>query len=447
MAKTVFLDTNIYLHYQDIGQIDWLKVVQADAVIIVVPPITIRELNKHKDSHPRTRVRKRAGAVLKRLSALFISSLQAQLKSGVAIHLEDRDALIDFGAHHLSREIQDDNLIASIIMCRNEKPDAEIILATMDAGLTLVAKAKRQGITAIRLPDNLKLPEEPDPEQERIRELEQELRELKLKAPQLSLTFENGSQHAKFVLPHPIELTPAQAEERVKELQKRYPKRKEQSEQASESRKAGLTLAEIAAGANAAFLHVISAEDIAEYNAELDKFYQTYAVYLQSEVSFQNLRHRTVELEIWLSNDGTAPAEDIDIFMHFPDGFGIMSEDDFPEHPKPPKPPSPPKTAMEKLMEPMMGLASVPYFGPMTPTPIFPPSNVSSPKITRTSSYDVDVHVQRIKHKLHEPLDALYVAFESFDAALSFHIDYQILAANLPYETSGRLHVSIQKEG
>jgi predicted ribonuclease YlaK len=138
MPKIVFLDTNIYLHYQDIDQIDWLKVVQADAVIIVVPPITIRELNKHKDSHSMARVRKRAGAILKKLSELFGSSLQAQLKSCVAIHLEDSYSLIDFGAHHLSREIQDDNLIASIIMYRNEMPDTEIILATTDAGLTLL---------------------------------------------------------------------------------------------------------------------------------------------------------------------------------------------------------------------------------------------------------------------------------------------------------------------
>jgi hypothetical protein len=51
-----------------------------------------------------------------------------------------------------------------------------------------------------------------------------------------------------------------------------------------------------------------------------------------------------------------------------------------------------------------------------------------------------------LKHKLKEPAEPLYVVFESFQDAHSFHIDYRILAANVPEEISGQLHIAIRKE-
>jgi hypothetical protein len=323
MPKIVFLDTNIYLHYQDINQIDWPKVLQTDAVTIVIPPVTIRELNKHKDSHSRPRIKKRAGVTLKRLSTLFESGVKAQIRDGVEVQFEDRDPLIDFGAHQLSREVQDDHLIASIVICRSEKPREDITLVTSDAGLTLLAKANRLGISATKLHDSLKLPAEPDPDQERIRELEQELRELKLKIPQLSVTFEDGSQRATFTLPRPTELAPEERERKLDEIKHRYPKLdpkpEESPKQTENPDKAKAALAKLMADRLAS--NTVSSEDVVKYNDELDKFYHSYTEYLQQQVRFQNLKHRTIRLAICLANDGTAPAEDIDVFMHFPDGF------------------------------------------------------------------------------------------------------------------------------
>jgi len=445
MPKLLFLDTMVFLHYQDFDQINWPEVAQADAVTIVIPPVTIRELNKHKESHPRPRVRRRAGTTLRKLSALLGSGLEAPLQDWVVVQLEDRDPLIDFTAHHLSPQIQDDQLIASIIMRRNESPRLPIVLVTSDVGLTLLAKANRLGIDTTRLSDDLKLPEEIDADQERIRELERQIRELKLVTPQLSLTFEDGSQHATFTLPRPIGLTPEEAERKLDDLKRRYSKMQEQPKGAGQSDNAtNLTVADLATGAHMAFLNAVMPEEIERYNTDLDKFYQAYASHLQNSVKFQNLRGRTIVLAIWLANDGTAPAEDIDVFMQFPDGFVLRSHDDFPEPPEPAKPPAPARTAIQKMMEPITGLSSFPYLGPFTPEPVFPPPNVSSPRITRASSYDVDLHVQRLKHKLREPFDALYATFESLEAAHSFHIDYQILAANLPDEASGTLHVRLE---
>ena len=72
--------------------------------------------------------------------------------------------------------------------------------------------------------------------------------------------------------------------------------------------------------------------------------------------------------------------------------------------------------------------------------------NVSPPTIRRTDSYEVNFHVARIKHKTHESCPTLYAIFDSFDSARSFHTDYRILAANVPQEITGQLHVIIQKD-
>jgi rRNA-processing protein FCF1 len=445
MSKAVFLDTQIYLHYQPFDQVNWLDVLKVSEVIIVIPPIVVRELNKHKELHPRPRVKKRAGQVLKRLFSLFESAPRTHLCDNVEVWFEDRDPTIDFAAFQLSRDIQDDNLIASIIMFRNENPETEVVLVTSDVGLTLMAKANRLGIPTIRLPDRHKLPEEPDPEQARIKELEKELRELKLQVPQLSLVFEGGRQHAVFTLPHPIEPTQDELESAVKRIKQLHPKMEHQSQQIRKLPEHLASMAEAFASLNASFGNTIPPEDIDNYNTSLDKFYQAYGEYLKRNVRHQNLKRRAIELDIFVTNDGSAPAEDIDVFMHFPDGFRLTDTEGFPTSPRSPKPPPPPKTQMQKLHEAFsVPPAIVPSLTSYTSDLVLPATNVSALNIKQTGSYDVNFHVQKVKHKLQEPAEPLYVIFESFEAAQSFHIDYQILAANVANEVVGQLHVVIE---
>ncbi len=60
------------------------------------------------------------------------------------------------------------------------------------------------------------------------------------------------------------------------------------------------------------------------------------------------------------------------------------------------------------------------------------PSNVRGPKIKRTNSYDVKVHVERAKHGIEVALDVLYVTFDPSVGPWSFAIEYVIHASNLP---------------
>lgn len=444
MSKTIFLDTNVYLHYRRFDEIDWTEIVGAKSITVIVPPVVVRELNKHKDFHSQPRVRKCAGRILKRLAELLEAGPGTPLRDGVHVRFEDRDPVIDFSAYQLSREVQDDNLIASIIMCRNETPEAEVVLVTSDVGLALLAKAGRQGIETIRMPEKLRVAEQPDPAHKRIGQLEQELRELKSRVPQLSLTFEDGKQHAAFVLPAPVASEPDEPEHKLNEIKRRYPRR-EESERPSQSGQIALSedLSRLIAAIQP--MSVVPREEITRYNAGLDKFYQDYSKYLEASIPFENLKRRTVELAILLANDGTAPAEDIDVFMHFPDGFRLVEGRELPRPPQPPEPPVQPRTAMEMFMEPCLRPVEIPLRRSYYSGPIAPPPNVSAPSIKRVGSYHVSFRVQGVKHHLQESLGPLYVVFDSFEGASSFQIDYRILAANVPHEIVGKLHVVIEK--
>ncbi len=453
MSKVVFLDTNVFLHYQPFDQIHWLKVLNAPEIMIVIPPVTIRELNRHKELHSRSQVKERAGTVIRKLHTLFVSGSPAHVRDGVEMRLEDRDPTIDFEAFQLNHDIQDDQLIASIIMLKNEEPGAEVILITFDAGLTLMAKARRLSISTTMLPDNLKLAEEPDPNQLHIRELEQKIRALELKIPQLSLTFEDGNKHATYVLQPPVELTQEELAIKLQLLEEQYPKQQYPKLNYQPKKQIGnmpeqlASIAEAIASVNAFYYGIfLPSADIDRYNTELDKFYQTYAEYVRSDVSFQNLKHRSIKLSLLVANDGTAPAEDVDVFMHFPDVFELMDERGFPKHPIPPDPPAKPTTQMLQLLGLGNGAQIVLPQLITRKDSILRPPNVSAPNIIRTSGFDVNFHVQRIKHRLQESAEPLYIVFESFERAKSFQISYRMLAANLPNEVTGKLGVVIRKD-
>lgn len=441
----IFIDTNIFLHYQDFDRIGWLKVLGIDAAKIVIPPVTVRELNKQKDTSSRNRIRNRAANTLRKLFDWFENNRIVNIGDGLDVVFEDRDPLIDFERFQLSREVQEDHLIASALMYQKETADAVVTLVTSDAGLTLIAKANRLRINAKKLDDRFKLPLEPDPDQERIKELEQKLRELKLTQPRLSLTFEEGTQHKTFSLRRPTQDPGMDIEAKLSEIKQRHPKLQSRSDGRQNRGKIGQPF-EIAIDLDSLRFDDIAPGDITNYNLKIDEFYDSYAKYLQQQGEFEEVKTRTITLPIWIANDGTAPAEDIDVFMHFPDGFELIGENDFPSAPKLPRPPSKPKTRLEMLRQ-GFSLPTIPDLSTFTrlPAGIGAPPNITVPSIRRSKSYDVEVHIRRLKHHLQEPFDNMHVIFASIDAAQSFHIDYQILAANFPSMQSGSLHVIIEK--
>jgi hypothetical protein len=446
VRKAIFLDTNVYLHYQPFDQIKWTDLLDVEEVTIVVPPVVLRQLNNRKDAEHSRRVKRRAGQVLRKLSEMLSSESEVVLGPGVRLRLEDREPMLDYEAYQLSGDTDDDDLIASVIMWREEHPHSDAALVTADLGLLLKAKAGRQSIPTFELPLRFRLPDEPDPIEKEARQLRQRIRELESASPRLSLTFKDGTQLAEFVLPRPVELTEAVLSTKLENLKKQYPPRPSDARlpDKPQARLGGEALAElIAAGAN---LSLVSEEEIERYNAELDEFYARYERYARASTDHENLKRRAVDIGLLLVNDGTAPAKDIDAVLHLPDGLTVWAEDAFPAPPDFPQPPVPARTPFEMMMRPITAQVPTPLFNDFGRSgPVSPPPNVSPPSIKRTKSYEISYHVDGLKHNVPETLDTLRVAFDSFDEAGSFHIEHHILAGNLPKPVDGRLHIVVKK--
>jgi hypothetical protein len=72
-------------------------------------------------------------------------------------------------------------------------------------------------------------------------------------------------------------------------------------------------------------------------------------------------------------------------------------------------------------------------------------TNLSLTKLKKTNSYDVGFHVTKLKHTMSEPLSVLYVIFEGYESAKSFHVDYSLIAANMPIAYESGLDIIVEK--
>ncbi len=432
----LFLDTNVLLHYRRIDEIDWLSISGTDAVVLLICPIVVRELDHHKDTNPQNKLRKRAQEVISDLQSKLEGS--TDIRAGVQIEFLTSDPRVDFPRHGLHRDVNDDWLIASVIEWQTQQPGRVGAIVSADLGVSI--KARANGISVIKLPDALKLASEQDPEEAKLKRLQSELAELRNSLPKLEITFPGGKSvcHVSIGPPVPIDeqkisagLTKAKQTHPLMFIPEKPSGKRLTLTDCALSRKPMETLENLEA--------FLPPDQILRYNTQLETFFTSYDTYLRALHHFENQRLHTVSLEFLLTNTGGVPAEDVDVHLHFPDGFQLFSEG---EQPGPPVAPEPPlKPGHFRAPKGLEHLASI-AFSPRIPGP---PPNVSSPQIRRTSSYDVDLHVCQAKHGYSIHAAHFVAVFESFESASSFSIDYTIRAANHPKPALGKLSVVVEK--
>jgi hypothetical protein len=437
-AAAVFLDTMIYLHYRAVEEIRWTDVVNADEVIIVVPRVTIGELDKHKDQHPSSTIRNRARKRLQKIEE-WAESGPAPLREHVTVQVDSRAPQCDYGALNLDRSRADDVLIASMIQYREENPGADLLLITQDTTPRLTARS--HGIRAMALPDEFVLGQELDPLEKENRELKRQLDRYQSAAPKLAFGFVSEGEpasHLRVKLIAPPENQEEWITERVQRIREKYPKR-----QPTQERSSGLA-------ALSAFSHLIPSEEYKRYNQELERFYTKYEEYLRRAWGGMLMQRLSVELRFELWNNGSAPAENIDFHLHFPDGFVLdrYREGMFDYHDAP-KPPRVPRTQMQMLAD-SAAMMRTPYQPPVIPDFSSAlrqgPPNLSAPDIEHGDSYNVQWEMRLLKHKQTVELHPLVVTFHTYEEAASFGVEYRVHAANVLDPLEGTLHVVVEKE-
>src|ERR1039458_7222586 len=456
----LFVDTNVLLHYRRLEEIDWLGLSRAREVVIVLCPVVIRELEQKKVFHPQKKIRQRAQEIIASLHSELSGAGSDIVKKGVRLEFVAEDPGIDFAAHRLRQELSDDWLIASALDWKQKHSGDETRIVSGDLGISIKAKAYK--IPVVRPLETDKLADELDADEKRIRDLTRELAELKNALRCLRLFFweqPEDKNFLRFEIPPASAFDKVEAESTINQLRSQYPQiplpneahnRAAEKEQRKQWRKALSNLsADLRVPQNAVHAPIpILRTDAERYNSELAAFYQSYETYLRRLHEYQNARRLLISFGIGLRNTGSAPGEDIDVYLHFPDGFQLFSrEEDLPSAPQPPDPPRRPgsfgidRSTAEAFMR-MSTIGGLAMRGP-----VGPPPNVSSPSIRRTNSYESRSHIIKAKHGYTLRLANFVAAFGSDESLSSFKIDYSISAANLPKAVKDHLSIIVEKQG
>lgn len=420
--KYLFLDTNFLLHFKSFDEIDWKSLLNEDEITIVITPTVISELDKHKQ-HNVSRVRKRARSTLKKIESYFDDGITHKKILIEILTTEPKSEIFD--SYELEKDVPDDRILASILEFKIK--DKDVCLVSNDSGPRL--KAKSRDIEVFKIPSHLQLKSQIDPIEKENQKLKQEIERIKNRLPQLKLLFRNGDDHMTINL-EKADIKKPDIDNILKNVKKQYP---HISPQGTDQKSPFHALANF---------NQPTPEQINEFNAKLDEFYQEYSFYLKLKHIYEIKKYLTFSIEFDLINFGTAPADDIDIFIHFQDGFELCNPDDVMSKPKEPIPPTKPKNRLD-----LSGYSAIPnvshdFF--QSPISSEIPS-FTKPTIKKTNSYNVEYSVNSLKHGLNEELDQLALTFDSYDSATNFRINYDISCANITEIINGSLDVIVKK--
>ncbi len=419
----IFLDTNIFLHFQNFREIDWISESKEEKCTIVVAPIVLDELEEKKIG--TNRIGNKARQVLNYIENLIDSpkinenvDFKVLLDKPLRKIYEEND--LDFKEH-------DHRLIASIIDFKQKRQVENIVLCTNDIGPRL--RAKQYGIASLKPSEKYLLPEQESELEKKVKKLEQENIRLKNRIPKIDLTFEDSKEFVKFKA-EDFELCNYEdfKAHNLGKIKQKYPYMEHIDPYKDPI--AALT-SSMAPDSN----------QINLYNKKLDAYYKEYEDSLGQFFEQEKRKKLTFEIKLQVTNSGKIPAEDVDIHLHFPNGFELLESDKTEKFIELPEPPYKPKHKLD------FGC----YRSSIIPT--IPSSlnlgtnlNFNRPKIKKTNSYNVDFYRKYLKHGYSTKLESLSIVFDSYKDIKNFNLDYILSAGNMPEKIEGKLNVIFDKE-
>jgi len=107
----VFLDTMIFLHYRSLEQLNLAEILGPPPHNVLVPRITLRELDKHKNTHRSSRIQERARKVLQKIERWVKGE---EIRLGVSAEFLSAMPMVDYEKLGLNPDWSDDILIATV---------------------------------------------------------------------------------------------------------------------------------------------------------------------------------------------------------------------------------------------------------------------------------------------------------------------------------------------
>jgi hypothetical protein len=448
-----FVDTNIFIQFEMFDQVDWPAILGVDEACLVIPKTVIQELDKFKTDPSSNRRRKRARKILPKILDLANPPDQdVSIREGSYLRILTTNPLRSWLLENgYDPDDADDRIVGATQSFQEDNPELSVVILADDAGVKL--KARAVGIEVRVLPDNLELPEEPDPQQKKLQELRHKVIRLENAQPNLEIGFNQGDEIVNEVTfsidfgrekwsPDEIIILVGKKRKELElsedfDLGLKIPTEEEEKhlKTMGDYIRGGFTASRTAKEIEA---HVKS------YPKRLEDYLQSYQQYLfeQNALKVRSLRAR--RLSFVLSNVGTSPANDIDIEVHFPDGFEVIER--LPRIPNPPDPPAKPGSAgFFREIHPLPSFSQSPIL-PISPISSHysgPPSR-RGPIIRETNSYTVEYYLDSLKHNYTSTLKPILLTFDVPDQLpTGFEVSYWIASANIPDPIEGKLAIRL----
>lgn len=188
----LFADTNLFLHYKPLDQVDWSKLGDFDSIEVVVCPPVQREIDALKggrEGRRSERARKTASILLE--IAQHGPQQQRTASPNVMLDLYVTSQPKQDLADKLDYSQNDDRIIGHLAQFIEDNPSADAHLLTRDSGPVL--KAKNLGIPYKIIPDEWLLPPEPDDKDRKIQQLTRQLEESQAQEPEFNFSCDQMS--------------------------------------------------------------------------------------------------------------------------------------------------------------------------------------------------------------------------------------------------------------
>lgn len=414
----LFLDTNSLIEFQPFESINWYEVCGKKDYTIVISPIVIREINKHKDNS-RGKKRDRARKARKRITEIAKNTVPSRLK---VVFCKDPSKTA-FENPQFNKEIADDWLIFSALEY-NAEIDNKLIV-TNDTGIYLIAK--EFGIKSVEIPEKYLAPSDPTDEEIKIKELQKRITEYEDALPHVTLSFQGGNNSlniSKIDAPN----FEGRIEQYAEELRGEYPyKHKEAQNPYNLFQMPDL-------------LH--SEKDYENYNALIEPYIENepYNMVIKNLADFLN--GAVIPLCFELNNEGKTPSGFLGIRLKFSNNATILSYDN-----------SRSTIKLRKTEKPILKSAMIPSFN----INMYAPIGAYYGNPTKPDSiviWDLDKAINTAEPFMFEAKPVIQnmppVAFAENEFYVylgneqNFDIYWEVIDPKLPEIITGTLHVSIK---
>lgn len=382
----LFVDTNVFLHYRPIVEIDWLDLCAAPRVELVVCMPVIHELDEHvRDALLRERARRSRRDVQGALEKAGV------VRDGVTLRVDSAEADPAEMRPPLVGAVRDDQIVW--IMKRAQTAGRNVAIVTADLGMRL--KCGVHGVKAFEPPAAGELASPADDQVRETKSLQRELAQLRDRRAVCHVeasSDQDGQGSSRKPEIRLVRRPPLDLDRAIAAVKNSYPLIEIPPPDHPRGVFAGL---------------LVSDEANQRYNEELEAFYARYMAYGEAMNQFRAREGRVFRFSLWLDNTGTLPAEDIDVELSFPaDRVDRLSADEGDDEAwyAPPPAPTPP----EELRSWMDQLSRHPVLDPgilrhMTPIPERLASElrrvVFPPLIKKDGSYyRVTIRATRLRH-------------------------------------------------